>query len=101
MLGPLSPTATLRPKPTESLRLSCFEQFARVGKALANPRRLELLDLLAQSGRTAESLAQETDMSVASTSRHLQTLRGAQLVEVRRRSSTGWPTPKTGRWLSK
>ena len=61
-----------------------FEQFARIGKALANPHRLELLDLLAQGERTVESLAQETDMSVASTSRHLQTLRGAQLVEVRR-----------------
>ena len=61
-----------------------FEQFARIGKALANPHRLELLDLLAQGERTVESLAQETDMSVASTSRHLQVLYGAQLVEVRR-----------------
>jgi rhodanese-related sulfurtransferase len=61
-----------------------FEQFARIGKALANPHRLELLDLLAQGERTVESLARETDMSVASTSRHLQVLLGAQLVEVRR-----------------
>ena len=61
-----------------------FEQFARIGKALANPRRLELLDLLAQGERTVENLAQETSMSVASTSRHLQVLRAARLVEVRR-----------------
>src|SRR3954451_17783605 len=61
-----------------------FEQFARIGKALANPHRLELLDLLAQGERTVESLAQETNMSVASTSRHLQVLHGAQLVKVRR-----------------
>jgi rhodanese-related sulfurtransferase len=61
-----------------------FEQFARIGKALGSPHRLELLDLLAQGERTVESLAQEAGMSVASTSRHLQVLRGAQLVEVRR-----------------
>ena len=61
-----------------------FEQFARIGKALANPHRLELLDLLAQGERTVENLAQETSMSVASTSRHLQVLRAARLVEVRR-----------------
>jgi rhodanese-related sulfurtransferase/predicted transcriptional regulator len=61
-----------------------FEQFARIGKALANPHRLELLDLLAQGERTVENLAQETSMSVASTSRHLQALRAARLVEVRR-----------------
>ena len=41
-----------------------FEQFARVGKALANPHRLEILDLLAQSERTVEDLAREAGMSV-------------------------------------
>jgi rhodanese-related sulfurtransferase len=61
-----------------------FEQFARIGKALANPHRLELLDLLAQGERTVENLAQETSMSVASTSRHLQVLHAARLVAVRR-----------------
>jgi rhodanese-related sulfurtransferase len=61
-----------------------FEQFARIGKALANPHRLELLDLLAQGERTVESLAREANISVASASRHLQTLRAAQLVQVRR-----------------
>jgi rhodanese-related sulfurtransferase len=58
-----------------------FEQFARVGKALANPHRLELLDLLAQGERTVEDLAREAGMSVANTSRHLQELRAARLVE--------------------
>ena len=61
-----------------------FEQFARVGKALANPHRLEILDLLAQGERTVEDLAREAGMSVANTSRHLQELRAARLVEVRR-----------------
>src|SRR5205085_7056765 len=58
--------------------------FARMGKALANPHRLELLDVLARCERTVEALAQETDMSVANASQHLQVLRAAHLVEVRR-----------------
>jgi rhodanese-related sulfurtransferase len=61
-----------------------YEQFARISKALANPHRLELIDLLAQRERTVEDLAQEAAMSVASTSQHLQALRDARLVEVRR-----------------
>jgi rhodanese-related sulfurtransferase/DNA-binding transcriptional ArsR family regulator len=61
-----------------------YEQFARISKALANPHRLELLDLLAQGERTVEDLSKESAMSIASTSQHLQALREARLVEVRR-----------------
>jgi len=61
-----------------------FAQLARVSKALASPRRLELIDLLAQGERTVEELAGLAGMSVANTSRHLQALRAARLVEVRR-----------------
>jgi len=61
-----------------------YEQFARLGKALANPHRLELLDVLAQCERTVEALAQETGLSVANASQHWQVLRAARLVEVRR-----------------
>jgi rhodanese-related sulfurtransferase/DNA-binding transcriptional ArsR family regulator len=61
-----------------------YEQFARVGKALANPHRLELLDVLAQGERTVEGLAQETGMPLANASQHLQILRTARLVETRR-----------------
>jgi rhodanese-related sulfurtransferase len=61
-----------------------YEQFARMSKALANPHRLELLDILAQSERTVEALAEETSMSVANTSRHLQILHAAQMVQTRR-----------------
>lgn len=61
-----------------------YEQFARIGKALANPKRLELIDVLAQGERTVESLAEEIEQSVANTSQHLQTLKAAQLLEVRR-----------------
>src|ERR687897_3252986 len=61
-----------------------FEQFARIGKALASPRRLEILDLLSQGERTVEQIAKETAMSVASASQHLQVLKPARMVEVRR-----------------
>jgi rhodanese-related sulfurtransferase/biotin operon repressor len=61
-----------------------YEQFARIGKALSNGHRLELLEVLAQGEHSVETLAQETGMSVANASQHLQVLRSAQLVEVRR-----------------
>ena len=61
-----------------------YGQFARLGKALASPQRLELLDLLAQSERTVESLAAEIGSSTANTSQHLQTLRRASLVDTRK-----------------
>jgi len=57
------------------------EQFARIAKALASPRRIELLDALAQCPRTVESLANQAGMSVANTSQHLQILRAAGLAE--------------------
>ena len=59
-------------------------QFARIGKALASPRRIELLDLLGQGERSVEALANETGMSVALTSAHLRVLRRVQLVLTRR-----------------
>ena len=61
-----------------------YEQFARIGKALSNGHRLELLEVLAQGEHSVEVLAQETGMPVANASQHLQVLRSAQLVEVRR-----------------
>jgi rhodanese-related sulfurtransferase len=61
-----------------------YEQFARIGKALANPHRLELLEVLAQCERSVEALAEETGMTIANASQHLQILRAVHLVEVRR-----------------
>jgi rhodanese-related sulfurtransferase/DNA-binding transcriptional ArsR family regulator len=61
-----------------------FEQFARVGKALASPKRLELLDLLAQGERTVESLARAAELGTTTCSAHLQTLKAAHLVDTRR-----------------
>src|SRR5580765_2131813 len=61
-----------------------YGQYARIGKALVNPLRLEMLELLAQSERTVESLAEELALSMANASQHLQVLRTAGLVETRR-----------------
>jgi rhodanese-related sulfurtransferase len=58
-----------------------YDQFSRLGKALAAPKRLELLELLCQGPRNVESLAGEAAISIANASQHLQVLRGARLVE--------------------
>lgn len=61
-----------------------YGQLARLGKALSSPHRLEMLELLAQSERTVESLAAEIGLSLANASQHLQALRQATLVESRK-----------------
>jgi rhodanese-related sulfurtransferase len=61
-----------------------YEQLARIGKAVASPHRIHLLDLLAQGEKTVESLAAEAGISVKNASAHLRVLRGARLVESRR-----------------
>ena len=61
-----------------------YGQFARITKALANPHRLEMLELLAQGERTVDSLATEIGLSIANASQHLQALRQAALVESRK-----------------
>ena len=62
-----------------------YAEFATIGKALASPHRLELLDLLAQGQRSVDQLAQEIGQSLANTSAHLQVLRQARLVEADKR----------------
>src|SRR5713101_6083326 len=61
-----------------------YRQFARIGKALSSPHRLEILELLAQGERTVDSLATELRLSLANTSQHLQALRQAALVDSRK-----------------
>ena len=61
-----------------------FEQVARVGKALASPKRLELLELLSQGENTVEALATEAAIGIKLASAHLKVLREARLVETRR-----------------
>lgn len=60
------------------------EQFARIAKAIANPHRLELVDLLAQGERSVEELANEAALSIANASQHLQALREAHLITARK-----------------
>ncbi|MDP8950202.1 MAG: metalloregulator ArsR/SmtB family transcription factor [Actinomycetota bacterium] len=64
---------------------SLYAEFAVLGKALANPHRLELLDLLAQGERSVEELAKAAALSLANASAHLQVLRQARLVEAEKR----------------
>jgi rhodanese-related sulfurtransferase/DNA-binding MarR family transcriptional regulator len=65
-------------------KMTLYGQFARVGKALANPSRLELLDLLAQGERSVEDLAETALMKVSNTSAQLRALAAAGLVASRR-----------------
>ncbi len=58
-----------------------YGQFAVIGKAIGSPARLELLELLAQGPRTVEALANESNLSIANASQHLQVLRQAGLVD--------------------
>jgi rhodanese-related sulfurtransferase/predicted transcriptional regulator len=61
-----------------------YSILATMIKAMANPHRLEIVDLLGQGEKTVEEIANETNMSIANTSQHLQVLKGANLVEIRR-----------------
>ena len=61
-----------------------YAQFARIGHALASPKRIELLDLLGQGEKTVEMLADQVATPVKNTSAHLRVLRQARLVETRR-----------------
>ena len=69
-------------------KTALFDEFARVGKALASGRRMELLDVLANGERTVEVLAGEGGLSVANASQHLQILRRAGLVATRREGTS-------------
>ena len=61
-----------------------YGELGRVAKAIDSPHRLELIDLLAQGERSVEALAGQAALTVANTSRHLQVLKGARLVETRK-----------------
>lgn len=67
-----------------SSKTELFEQFARIGKALSSGVRIEVLDLLAQSERSVESLAEMLGQSTQNISQHLQLLRQTKLITSRR-----------------
>lgn len=67
-----------------SLKDLLYEQVARVGKALASPKRLEILEMLAQGEKAVETIAAEVTINVKLASAHLKALKEARLVQVRR-----------------
>jgi rhodanese-related sulfurtransferase/DNA-binding transcriptional ArsR family regulator len=64
-----------------------YEELAKITKALANPHRLEIVELLAQAEFSVEQIALQTGLSVANASQHLQVLKAAQLVDVTRQGN--------------
>ena len=58
-----------------------YEQVARIGKAVSSPKRLELLEILAQGEKTVEALAAEAGIDIKLASAHLKVLKAARLVE--------------------
>lgn len=66
------------------LKNHLYEQVARIGKAVASPKRLELIELLCQGEKTVEVLAAQAEISVKLTSAHLKELRLARLAETRK-----------------
>lgn len=68
----------------KSLKAAIYEHTALVGKALSSPSRLELLDLLCQSEKSVDALAEQAGLNVKITSAHLKVLKAARLVEARR-----------------
>ena len=68
---------------SRTLKNHLYEQVARIGGAVASPKRLELIELLAQGEKSVENLAQEASIDVKLASAHLRVLKAAQLVTVR------------------
>jgi rhodanese-related sulfurtransferase/DNA-binding transcriptional ArsR family regulator len=78
-------------RPTDrAFKDAVYEQLARLGKALDSPKRLELLDLLAQGERSVETLARLAALGVTNTSAHLQALARARLVTSRKQGTRVW-----------
>jgi rhodanese-related sulfurtransferase len=64
-----------------------FDQFAQVAKAMASPKRIELLDVISQGERSVEALAQATGLKFTTASAHLQSLRHGGLVATRKQGT--------------
>ncbi|MGM0934940.1 MAG: ArsR/SmtB family transcription factor [Bacteroidota bacterium] len=64
-----------------------YNELAKITKALGNPRRMEIIDLLAQGPFSVEKIAEQTNLSVANASQHLQVLKGARLVEISKKGN--------------
>jgi len=66
------------------LKNQLYDQVARIGKAIASPKRLELIELLCQGEKTVQTLAAQAEISVKLASAHLKELRIAHLVDTRK-----------------
>ena len=66
--------------PEREFRKELFAQFARIGKAIASPARLEMIYLLSQGQKSVEELAKAAGLSLANASQHLQQLKAARIV---------------------
>jgi rhodanese-related sulfurtransferase/Trp operon repressor len=64
-----------------------YNELARITKSMANPHRLEIIELLAQGEFSVERIAEQTNLSIANASQHLQVLKIAQLVEINRQGN--------------
>lgn len=64
-----------------------YNELAKITKALGNPRRMEIIDLLAQGPFSVEKIAEQTSLSVANASQHLQVLKGARLVKISKKGN--------------
>ena len=64
-----------------------YDELARITKAMANPHRLEIIELLAQGDFSVEQIAMQTSLSIANASQHLQVLKTAQLVDITRQGN--------------
>lgn len=64
-----------------------YGELARITRAMANPHRLEIIELLAQGEFSVEQIAMQTNLSVANASQHLQVLKTAQLVDINRQGN--------------
>ena len=73
---------------SSDIQQALYQQFSRIGKAIANEHRLRLIDLLAQGERSVSALAEAADLSVANASQHLQVLHQARLVETRKEGTS-------------
>ncbi|RRJ64592.1 ArsR family transcriptional regulator [Paenibacillus oralis] len=67
-----------------SIKERLYQQYARIGKCLSSDKRLEIMDLLSNGPKTVEHLAQQSGMSFANVSRHLQILLDSRLVKFRK-----------------
>lgn len=69
---------------SRKIKNALYEQFSRTTKALSNPKRIEIIDLLSQGEKTVETIAEQTDLGIKNTSAQLKELKSASLVDSRK-----------------